>query len=130
MILEPIFFSIKDIPFNPTDKAKAILIFFKCFLLFSHISKLINNNSSNDLTDDKLNDKQVGKVEYDITEFSVNKSLYVTISFIDYATVLFEPLVEGEHKTEVKVAALDSKELLTVVVVDNRGEDVGDDDQD
>lgn len=62
VVLKAILFPVKNIPLNPTNETKTILIFFQRLLLFSHVGKLINNNSTNDFTNNQLDNKQIGKV--------------------------------------------------------------------
>jgi hypothetical protein len=62
MMLKPILLPIKSVSFNTAYETKSILILFEGFLLFSHIGKLINDNSANNLTDNELDNEQIDKV--------------------------------------------------------------------
>lgn len=93
VVLEAIFLSIEDIPLNTADKAKTIFILLESLFLFSHVSKLIDDDSANDLADNELNDEKVDKVYNYICEGSIDKSINVAVCTCDHACILFEALV-------------------------------------
>ena len=68
MVLEPILFAIEKISVKPTDEAKGLLILLDLLLTFSQSHKLVDNNGSDQLINDHLDDQQIDKIEKDMSE--------------------------------------------------------------
>jgi hypothetical protein len=94
MEFEAILLPVKGIPLNSTDEAEAILILFKGLFLLSHISELINNDSTNDLGDNELDNEQVNKVKDNVSKLSINKLIDIRIGIGDNTGILFEAHIE------------------------------------
>lgn len=121
MMLKAIFLSIENVPFYSTDETETILIFLKWLFLFSHVCKFINNDGTNDLTDNEFDDKEVSKVKNNISKESINKSVYVSLSQPNYTWILFESLINRIYKTKVKIGTNVTIESLSIIVVNDRG---------
>ena len=129
MEFESILLPVKGIPLNSTDEAEAILIFFKGLFLLSHISELINNDSTNDFGDNELDNEQVNKVKDNISKLRINKSVDIRIGIGDDTSILFEAHIEWKHETKEQVGADIGVDCGAVVVINDRGEDVSGNDQ-
>lgn len=101
MVLEAILFPVKDVSLYSTDETKTILIFLQRLLLLSHVSKLINNNGTNDFTNNQFDNKQVSKVKHDIAKQSINKSINIPITQPYNTGILLKSLINGVHETKV-----------------------------
>lgn len=66
MFLEPIFFTIQNIPLNSTNKTNRVLIFLQTFFFLSDLGKFIDNDSSNNLIHDDFDDEKIAKIYQDV----------------------------------------------------------------
>ena len=101
VVLETILFPVKNISLNPANETKTILIFLQRLLLLSHISKLINDNSTYDFTYNQFDNKQVSKVKDNITKQCIDKCIDVTITQPHNTRILLKSLINRVYKTKV-----------------------------
>lgn len=119
VLLESILLPVQHIPLNPTDEAEAVLVLFQALLLLSNLGKLVDDNGTNDLVHDHLDDEQVAEIHQHIPKRNSREisSQVVLIIGSDKPCVCFKPNAQCKYKTVIQCCAVGT-EITTVAVVE------------
>ena len=92
VFLEAVLLSVEYVSLDTANKAKFILILLQFLLLFSDLSKFIDNDGTNDLIHDHFYDEKVAEIDKDVPNGDCWKVCIEVISIIesDKSLICFE----------------------------------------
>jgi hypothetical protein len=108
MFFEAILFPVQDIPLNAANETYFILICLQLLLLLPDLGKLVDDDGSDDLVHDDLDDEEIAEVDEHVPEGNgvVIAGEVVSVVEADEALIGFEADAEGEDKAVVESAAV------------------------
>lgn len=123
MLLETILLPIQNIPLNPANETKTVLILLQAFLLLTDLCELVNYDGSNDLIHDDLDDEEIAEIHEDVPEGDCREIVAEVGAVVetDETCVCLEAYAEGEDEAVVKSLAVCCIVTASVVEVENGG---------
>ena len=105
---EPILLSVQQIPIQPANKAKRFLIFLNFLFTLPQSNKLVDDNGTDQLINDDLNDEQVDEVNEDVLKFFCfvgGQDSILIISVSHQSCICSETVIKRKYKAVIQCFA-------------------------